>query len=86
MVICQNISLHLIALNKLVSCHQFYLKYIYIYELVNRLCHSGYGCKDGHWYYGTVGCAYDVSLVAPSIYSNNNNNNLYSALYSALFN
>jgi len=31
----------------------------------------GYGCKVGHWYYGAVAYADDVSIVAPSIYSMN---------------
>lgn len=44
---------------------------IYIDEMLTRLCMSGFGCMIGHKYYGAVGYADDISLVAPSIYALN---------------
>ena len=40
---------------------------IYIDDMLTRLCMSGFGCTIGHKYYGAVGYADDISLVAPSI-------------------
>lgn len=42
---------------------------VYIDELLCRLSRSGYGCKIGHLYYGALGYADDVSLIAPSLYA-----------------
>ena len=44
----------------------------YVNELQPRLSHSGYGCKIGQLYYGAVGHAEDVTLVASSIHYMNN--------------
>ena len=44
---------------------------IYIDEMLTRLCMSRFGCMIGHKYYGAVGYAVDISLVAPSIYALN---------------
>jgi len=41
----------------------------YIFVYIYRLSQSGYCCKIGHLYYGRFGYTYDVSLVAPSIYT-----------------
>ena len=43
---------------------------MYVDELLLRLSQSGYGCKIGHFYYGALGYAYDVSLLAPTLYAN----------------
>ena len=42
---------------------------MYIDELLLRLSQSGYGCKIGHFYYGALGYADDVSLLAPTLYA-----------------
>ena len=47
------------------------LFFIYIDELLTRRRMSGFGCMVGHKYYGTIGYADDISLVAPSIYALN---------------
>ena len=44
-----------------------YLFSIYIDEMLTRLCMSGFDCIIGYQYYGAVGYADDISLVAPSI-------------------
>jgi len=41
---------------------------VYIDELIKDLEASGYGCHVGHLFYGALGYADDLSLLAPSIY------------------
>ena len=41
---------------------------IYINELLLRLTHFGYDCMIGRFYYGAIGYADDVTLVARSVY------------------
>ena len=62
---------------------------IYIDELLYRLKHSGFGCKIGHQYYGALGYADDLSLVAPSLYGLNKMCNIaleYAKEYDIKFN
>ena len=62
---------------------------IYVDELLLRLSLSGYGCKIGHLYYGAVGYADDVSLVALSIYCMNKMCQIaleYAKEYNIIFN
>ena len=42
---------------------------VYIDVLINELERSGYGCHIGHRYFGVLGSADDLSLLAPTIYS-----------------
>ena len=42
---------------------------IYIDELLSLLRNSGYGCKVGHLYCGTIGYADDVSFISPSLHA-----------------
>ena len=42
---------------------------IYVDELLCRLKQSGFGCRIGHVYYGALGYADDIALIAPTKYS-----------------
>ncbi len=41
---------------------------LYIDELIDKLEHSGYGCKIGNKYYGILIYADDIFLLSPSVY------------------
>ena len=42
---------------------------VYIDVLLTRLEESGYGCYIGHEYFGALGSADDISLLAPTVYA-----------------